>query len=362
MLKFRASLPLFALSALVFTSAFTNAQAPAPTWSFAVSGDSRNCGDFVMPAIGAKVKAEKDAFYWHLGDFRWIVSPDQDMEALQPPGVHLSQSEYQQRAWDDFLAHQMAAFGSLPVLLARGNHEVVNPMTREGYIAKFSSFLSRPEILAQRKADGTSSEPVQPWYHWARDGVDFITLDNASQDEFSSIQLRWLRSVLARDLAPQSGIRTIVAAMHESLPNSTSSNHAMDDWALGKETGEQVYTWLLGAQAAGKHVYILSSHSHYYSPNIYNTPYWKQQSSNVVPGIIIGSAGAHRYKLPPEADKASKTNIYGYLQGAVHGDGTIDFGLHVLNESDLVQNKWPNAPLDAIHECFIHNSDAGEGK
>jgi hypothetical protein len=150
--------------------------------------------------------------------------------------------------------------------------------------------------------------------------------------------------------------------MHESLPNSTSSNHAMDDWALGKETGEQVYTWLLGAQAAGKHVYILSSHSHYYSPNIYNTPYWKQQSSNVVPGIIIGSAGAHRYKLPPEADKASKTNIYGYLQGAVHGDGTIDFGLHVLNESDLVQNKWPNAPLDAIHECFIHNSDAGEGK
>jgi len=190
MLKFRASLPLFALSALVFTSAFTNAQAPAPTWSFAVSGDSRNCGDFVMPAIGAKVKAEKDVFYWHLGDFRWIVSPDQDMEALQPPGVHLSQSEYQQRAWDDFLAHQMAAFGSLPVLLARGNHEVVNPMTREGYIAKFSSFLSRPEILAQRKADGTSSEPVQPWYHWARDGVDFITLDNASQDEFSSIQLR----------------------------------------------------------------------------------------------------------------------------------------------------------------------------
>jgi hypothetical protein len=362
MLKFRASLPFFALSALVITSAFTNAQAPAATWSFAVSGDSRNCGDFVMPAIAAKVKAEKDVFYWHLGDFRWMSLPDQDMEALQPSGVHLSQSEYLQRAWDDFIQHQMAPFGSLPVFLGRGNHEAVKPMTRDGYIAKFSSFLSRPEILAQRKADGATSEPVQPWYHWTRDGVDFITLDNASQDEFSSIQLRWLRTVLARDLAPQSGIRTIVAAMHESLPHSTSSNHAMDDWALGIQTGEQVYSWLLDAQTAGKHVYILSSHSHFYSPNIYNTPYWKQHGASVVPGTIIGSAGAHRYQLPPEADRASQTNIYGYLQGTVHGDGTIDFGLHVLSESDLVQNKWPTAPLDAIHECFIHNSDAGDAK
>jgi hypothetical protein len=362
MLTLRTSLPLFALSALAFTSAFTNAQAPATTWTFAVSGDSRNCGDFVMPAIAAKVKAEKDSFYWHLGDFRAMDRPDQDIVALSPAVAQLSRAEYQQRAWSDFLEHQMAAFGSFPVFLARGNHEAVSPMTRDGYIAKFSSFLSRREILAQRKADGASSEPVQPWYHWTRDGVDFITLDNASKDEFSSVQLRWLRTVLARDLAPQSGIRTIVAAMHESLPNSTSSNHAMDDWALGKETGEQVYTWLLGAQSVGKHVYILSSHSHYYSPNIFNTPYWKQHGGSVVPGTIIGSAGAHRYKLPLEADKASKTNIYGYLQGTVHGDGTIDFALHELSETDLVRNKWPSAPLDAIHECFIHNSDVGEVK
>jgi hypothetical protein len=77
----------------------------------------------------------------------------------------------------------------------------------------------------------------------------------------------------------------------------------------------------------------------------------------VVPGVIIGSAGAHRYQLPKEADKASRTDIYGYLQGSVHPDGSIDFVLHELSESDLVQSKWPNAPLDAIHECYIHNSD-----
>jgi hypothetical protein len=354
MFRLPSFLLVFAVSG--FAVAFAGAQAAHSPWTFAVSGDSRNCGDFVMPAIAAKVKAENDAFYWHLGDFRWMSSIDQDLESMLPAGTHLSKPEYEQRAWDDFLQHQIAAFGSFPVFLGRGNHENVKPMTREGYIAKFSSLLTRPEIAAQRTADGDSGD-VEPWYHWARNGVDFITLDNASHDEFSDAQLRWLRGVLDRDLAANSGIHTIVTGMHEALPHSVSSDHGMDDWDLGIHTGELVYTWLFDAQAAGKHVYILASHSHYYSPNIFDTPYWKQHSSNVVPGTIIGSAGAHRYQLPKGADKASKTNIYGYLQGTVKADGTIDFALHELSEADLVAVKWPNAPLDAIHECYVHNSD-----
>jgi hypothetical protein len=346
------SLPL---AVVLVTPACALAQTPDSPWTFAVSGDSRNCGDFVMPAIAAKVKAEKDVFYWHMGDFRAMSSPDQDLQSMQPAGSQLSKADYQGRAWDDFLEHQMAPFGKLPVFLGRGNHENVKPMTREGYIAKFSSYLHRPEIEAQRKADGTDSDPVQTWYHWTRGGVDFITLDNASKEEFSDAQLHWLRSVLDRDLAAGSGIRTIVTGMHEALPHSISSNHAMDDWDLGVRTGELVYTWLYDAQAAGKHVYVLASHSHYYSPNIFNTSYWKQRSSTVTPGYIIGAAGAHRYELPREADKASKTHIYGYLQGTVQADGTIGFALHELSESDLVDAKWPNAPLDAIHECFVHN-------
>ncbi len=353
---FRPFASLLLLTSAAIAPLISGAQAPPTTWTFAVSGDSRNCGDFVMPAIAAKVKAENDAFYWHMGDFRWISQPDQDMLAMQPAGTSLTKPEYLQHAWDDFLEHQIASFGSVPVFLGRGNHENVKPMTREGYIAKFHSLLTRPEIEAQRKADGDTGD-VQPWFHWSRNGVDFITLDNASHDEFSDAQLRWLRSVIDRDLAPNSGIRTIVTGMHEALPHSISSDHGMDDWDLGIRTGELVYTWLFDAQAAGKHVYILGSHSHYYSPNIFNTPYWKQHSGTVVPGIIIGSAGAHRYQLPKDADKASKTNIYGYLQGTVKADGAIDFALHELTESDLVQSKWPNAPLDAIHECYIHNSD-----
>jgi hypothetical protein len=104
-------------------------------------------------------------------------------------------------------------------------------------------------------------------------------------------------------------------------------------------------------------VYLIASHSHYYSPDIYNTPYWKQHSNLVVPGLIIGSAGARRYQLPKTADKAAKTHIYGFMQGAVESDGSIDFSLHELTEDDLVQSKWPEAPLAAIHECYIHNAE-----
>jgi len=357
---FRSCASLFLAIAFVPVAApaIAAAQAADSTWTFAVSGDSRNCGDFVMPAIATRVKAENDAFYWHLGDFRAMSNPDQDLLAMRPAGAPtLLRGEYQEHAWDDFLEHQIAAFGDFPVFLGRGNHETVPPMTRDGYIAKFASYLIRPEILAQRKADDNESDLIQTWYHWTRGGVDFITLDNATHEEFSEAQLKWLRGVLDRDLDAKSSVHTIVAGMHEALPHSTSSNHAMDDWDLGIRTGELVYTWMRDAEAAGKHVYIIASHSHFYSPNVFNTGYWKQYSQHVVPGLIIGAAGARRYRLPPNVDKESLTNIYGYVQGVVHSDGTIDFKLHQLSEDDLKAARWPNAPLDAIHECYIHNSD-----
>ena len=358
MFRLRTSLAFPLLFASPLALAPVPSAAKSAPWTFAVSGDSRNCGDFVMPAIASKVKAEKDAFYWHLGDFRWMSQPDEDLKSMQPGGRQLSKADYQPRAWDDFLTYQMASFGSFPVFLGRGNHETVAPMTREGYVAKFSGFLNRPEILAQRQADQNPGANAQPWYHWTRNGVDFITLDNSSKNEFTDAQLQWLRAVLDRDLAPGSKVKTIVAGMHEALPHSTGSNHAMDDWDLGERTGAQVYTWFSAAQKAGKHVYLIASHSHYYAPNIFNTPYWKQNAAGVVPGWIIGAAGAHRYKLPLGSDPASQTDVYGYMQGTVKADDSIDFALRVLSENDLVQSKWPNAPLDTIHECFIHNSDS----
>jgi len=348
----------FLCAAVLFVPRVALSQTSDSNWTFAVSGDSRNCGDFVMPAMAARVKGEKDKFYWHLGDFRVMSKePDQDMAAMQPAGKTLTTDEYYRTAWDDFLKHQMASFTPLPVFLGRGNHDTHPPMTRDSYTQKFSAFLDRPEIAAARNADKTDAAPVGPWYHWVENGVDFITLDNSTKDEFSDEQLHWLRAVLDQDVAPGSGIKAIVAGAHEALPHSTGSEHAMDDWEQGERTGDMVYHWFYDAQAAGKHVYLIASHSHYYSPDIYNTSYWKQHSSKVVPGMIIGSAGAHRYALPKTAKKGAKTMIYGYVQGTVHADGAIDFELKELSEQDLMNAKWPEAPTAAIHECYIHNGD-----
>ena len=70
-------------------------QAPHATWSFAVSGDSRNCGDVVMPEIAAGAQAHDAAFYWHLGDFRLGSDVDQDMANEEGyRGHHISVSRY----------------------------------------------------------------------------------------------------------------------------------------------------------------------------------------------------------------------------------------------------------------------------
>ena len=34
-------------------------------------------------------------------------------------------------------------------------------------------------------------------------------------------------------------------------------------------------------------------------------------------------------------------------------------GLGELTEADLDAARWPNAPLDAIHDCYVHNTEAG---
>ena len=54
----------------------TDNGAGGKVWWFAVSGDSRNCGDVVMPAIAKQVREDGASFYWHLGDFRAIYDFD----------------------------------------------------------------------------------------------------------------------------------------------------------------------------------------------------------------------------------------------------------------------------------------------
>src|ERR1043165_4003737 len=91
--------------------------AHAQTWQFAVSGDSRDCGDVIMPAIAASVAATPAQFYWHLGDFRKIYDFDEDMQAVKATNIQ----DYENGSWPDFIAQQAGPF-TKQVFLAIGNH------------------------------------------------------------------------------------------------------------------------------------------------------------------------------------------------------------------------------------------------
>src|SRR5581483_4227918 len=167
-------------------------------WHFAVSGDSRNCGDVVMPAIAQGARAHGAAFYWHLGDFRAIYRFDQDYWQLHKPGSDPSAANiasYLAGAWPDFIEHQLRPFGSMPVYLAFGNHELIPPKTRDELIAQFAHWLDAPPIHAQRLKDNPRDYAIRGYYHWQQSGIDFITLDNASADQFDSQQMKWVEAV-----------------------------------------------------------------------------------------------------------------------------------------------------------------------
>src|SRR5207248_5575495 len=170
------------------------------TWSFAVSGDSRNCGDIVMPGIAAGVHAEGAKFYWHLGDFRANYDFDQDLlSAPEYRGKHLAIGDYQRIEWDDFIQQQIDPFGDVPLYLAIGNHELVPPKTRADYLQQFVDWLDSPINHAQRLRDDPQNHKLQTYYHWIQGGVDFVSLDNASHDQFDEAQLAWIERLLARD-------------------------------------------------------------------------------------------------------------------------------------------------------------------
>ena len=338
-----------------------HAQDSPQTWSFAVSGDSRNCGDVVMPAIAADALKHNIAFYWHLGDLRAIYGPDQDFvqEKIRdghPPDL----AEYEKEAWDDFIENQIKPWGETPFYLGIGNHETVPPKSRAEFLQKFREYLDRSDLKEQRLKDDPKAAQPQTYFHWIRDGVDFIYLDNATHDQFDPAQMKWLSGVLKRDRKDNS-IRTIVVGMHAALPESVSANHSMNEWPLGVQTGRQVYQMLLKMQNdAHKIVYLLASHSHFFMDGTFNTQYWKS-NGGVLPGWIIGTAGAERYLLPPAAGdaNAAKTNVYGYLVATVNPEGsppgTVKFKFEELKEDSIPDDVVLRFTKPLVHECFVGN-------
>jgi Calcineurin-like phosphoesterase len=341
----RASVVFFALMA-------AGAEAQQP-WTFAVSGDSRNCGDVVMPAIAAGVHQDQAAFYWHLGDFRAIYDFDQDYKQLSAASSTIA--DYEKNAWDDFIQNQLASFTDTPVYLAIGNHELIPPKNRGDYLTQFADWLDTPEIQQQRLRDNPKDHRLHTYYHWQR-GIDFITLDSSSPDQFDSEQMAWFERILAAD-AKDSTIATLVVGMHEALPDSIASDHSMNASPQPEASGRRAYSDLLKLQQTSKkNVYVLASHSHFFMDGIFNTEYWRNHGG-VLPGWIVGTAGAVRYALPPHASdaKAAKTNVYGYLLASVHPDRTIDFHFHELQEKDIPAAVVARFSQDFVHQCFIGN-------
>ena len=338
------------------------------TWNFSVAGDSRNCGNLVMPAIAAGVKEDHSRFYWHLGDLRKTYAVDEDFAAerrYRQPGSAPTLADYNQLAAADFIEHQVAPFGEIPFFVGIGNHETIAPASRLQFRVNMRKLLDRPELRSRRLSDGFPAEALQPdalpptYFHWRMRGVEFIYLDNATDDAFDEDQLRWFGEVVRRALADRE-VKTLVVGMHEALPHSLGDDHSMCATTRGIASGEQVYQDLLKAKDAGKHVYVLASHSHFYLANVFDTPYWSGRgASSVLPGWIIGTAGAERYPLPegvkpgPEA----RSRVYGYLKATVAVDGTVDFRFRELSRDELALHLSADLEPGILGTCVDGNPD-----
>jgi len=356
----RALLAVCMASGLGFAAQTATAQrAPGETWRFVASGDSRNCGDVVMPGIAETAKKNQVAFYWHLGDLRLTTGFDEDI-SHQPEHIAkpLSVADYELIEWPDYIESQIKPFGSIPFFVGIGNHETVPPLkTREDFLLQFADWLDSPVLRAQRLKDDPNDHRLKSYFHWIDRGVAFYYLDSATADQFDAAQLGWFERVLAKDLA-DSSVTTIVVGMHKALPESISANHSMNESPTGTESGRRVYADLLRAQNdAHRHVYVLASHSHYFMDGIFNTEYWKQHGG-VLPGWIVGTAGAKWVPLPPDAANARihMDKVYGSLLGTVQPNGEINFEFEKLEEADIPAPVAARYGKEFVHWCFTANS------
>jgi hypothetical protein len=321
-----------------------------------------------MPAIAKSVLQHHVKFYWHLGDFRLMSDVDDDMRALYKDGLTLD--DYRRDAWGDFLANQIAPFGLLPIHLGIGNHELYGNKTPEAYLTQFAYWLDTPDLRTQRLKGHSQDTSLKPYYHWQERGIDFIYMDNSGDDGFDDAQMKWFEDVLQRDRAGKD-ITAVVVGMHRALPNSFACGHSMNGDALnpsekGTKSGRQAYRDLVDwKKATGKLAYVLASHSHLFMKNIFGTDYWKnpQHGGVVLPGWIVGTAGAKRYALPKElspevlAQTKAKTRVYGYLLATVHPGGTVELQFQQLDEGDVPFEVTTSYEKEFVHRCFAENSD-----
>ncbi|MFI5363242.1 MAG: hypothetical protein ACHQ49_14845 [Elusimicrobiota bacterium] len=371
-MKFPLPAALAAVLCAAAPASAASAPKSAPLFSFAVSGDSRNCGDVVMPAVAKGVSGSD--FYWHLGDFRAMFGVDEDIkdvvankkdyaEFADASGALPLAAYYNFIAWKDFADRQLAPF-SVPVYLLPGNHETTYPTVHYP-----DNLNPQPGVNVKSAADymsmfgryrpGETNDQEQPYYAWRHQNVQFVALDNSRGDDFDSAQTAWFDAVM--DAADKdAAVKAVVVAMHEALPGSISSGHSMDQ-ARSQANGRHVYQRLLAAQNAGKRVYVLASHSHFVMNGVFNN----QPEAERLPGWILGTGGAVRYRLPSKAalaDAPTMTDVYGFAIATVDASGSVDFQYHQLSKDDLKSAAGDRYSDKLIDFCFDQNKDMKQPK
>ncbi len=110
----------------------------------------------------------------------------------------------------------------------------------------------------------------------------------------------------------------------------------------GTQSGRRAYGDLVQwKHETNRRVYVLASHSHYFMQDLYDTPYWNNPAhGEVLPGWIVGSAGARRNRLPDLsaemlAKTKAETDVWGYLRGKVSKNGEITFDFIKVSAKDL---------------------------
>jgi hypothetical protein len=95
---------------------------------------------------------------------------------------------------------------------------------------------------------------------------------------------------------------------------------------------------------------------------VFDTAYWREHGG-VLPGWIIGTGGAVRYALPPDAAQAklARTHVYGYLLATVSATGRhkadpIRFEFREVSERETPADVTQRFGAEFVHRCYQENA------
>ena len=186
-----------------------------------MSGDSRNCGDIVMPAIASGVLASRSEFYWHLGDFRAIYAFDEDMVPPALIGTAAQTADHHH-----LRDHCLARFHRSPVRALWHTSHPAEPRESRDHPARHARTIpayNLPTGWIHLRCAHSACRTIRRIINCARTITGSIAIsissrmDNAGPDKFDAAQLTWFHSVVDRaEKSP--AIQTLVVGMHAALP------------------------------------------------------------------------------------------------------------------------------------------------